>query len=94
MFYSFKEGNLADCGRRHTIVLLLESDLLKGDDFACDDVFTFEDDTVRTLAKLIDLLVALELFLVVAKLALSSRLLLLLQVDVLFFHLINLCSIF
>jgi len=58
MFDSFKEGNLADCGRWHSIVLLLKSDLLERHGFLRLLVDALKDNTIGTFSQLVNLLVA------------------------------------
>jgi hypothetical protein len=59
MFDSFKEGNLADCGRWHSIVLLLESDFLESHSFVCLLVNALKDNTIGTFSQLVNLCVAI-----------------------------------
>ena len=58
MLQSFKQADFADSRRWDSIVFLLESDFLEGDDLTRDKVSALVDNTVGTLSKFLLSLIA------------------------------------
>ena len=57
MLEVLQQTNLSDCCTWDTIIFLLQSNLLDGNDLTSLSVFGFVDDTVGTLSQFVQLLV-------------------------------------